>query len=406
MSKNTIFFLFISFFLGKHGFSQEKLSPINGAWHGELSLNDRLHLPFEIMLNTTKNAPQLCILNGKNSTPLILKKHKKEEYYYRFSEFDSELCIRFNNNGKQLSGEWTNYNKTSPVSIPFTAYLSDETRFLIKGMPSYDFTGRWELVFADGNQPAIGLFEQKGNELTGTFLTETGDYGFLSGNVDENNTLYLSGFDGAHAYQFVANIGANNELNGLFYSGKNEPTLWSGKRNEQAVLRDSDSLTTLNNQKPFSFDALKLNGRPYHFSPKKNKAAIIQIMGSWCSNCIDETNYFKELYPRYKDKGIEFIAVAFEIGSPTQKRKRLKGFVKRCRVPYRVVLGGNKGAKEAQLIFSSLNTISSFPTTIFIDKQGRVRRIHTGFSGPGTGVEYINYKIATEKLLDEISRGD
>ena len=129
-------------------------------------------------------------------------------------------------------------------------------------------------------------------------------------------------------------------------------------------------------------------------------------MGSWCSNCIDETNYFKELYPRYKDKGIEFIAVAFEIGSPTQKRKRLKGFVKRCEVPYRVVLGGNKGAKEAQLIFSSLNTISSFPTTIFIDKQGRVRRIHTGFSGPGTGVEYINYKIATEKLLDEIIQDD
>jgi hypothetical protein len=45
----------------------------------------------------------------------------------------------------------------------------------------------------------------------------------------------------------------------------------------------------------------------------------------------------------------------------------------------------------------------SFPTTIIIDKKGIVRRIHTGFSGPGTGQEYINYKIATEKLLDEIS---
>ena len=77
MSKNIIFFLFMIFFLGKPAFSQEKLSPNNGAWHGELCINDRFHLPFEIILNTTKNEPQLCILNGKNSTPLILKKHKK-----------------------------------------------------------------------------------------------------------------------------------------------------------------------------------------------------------------------------------------------------------------------------------------------------------------------------------------
>ncbi|PKP41219.1 MAG: TlpA family protein disulfide reductase, partial [Bacteroidetes bacterium HGW-Bacteroidetes-10] len=32
-----------------------------------------------------------------------------------------------------------------------------------------------------------------------------------------------------------------------------------------------------------------------------------------------------------------------------------------------------------------------FPTTIFIDKKGVVRRIHSGFSGPGTGIHYQNF---------------
>ncbi len=33
----------------------------------------------------------------------------------------------------------------------------------------------------------------------------------------------------------------------------------------------------------------------------------------------------------------------------------------------------------------------SFPTTLFIDKRGKVRKVHTGYSGPATGKYYQEY---------------
>ena len=398
------FFLVYVFFSCCVTFSQGLKLPTEGVWHAEISLNDRLHLPFEFELSYDKKTPKLIIINGAERIELLPKKKVGDLFCYRFPAIDGELRIQFDPNGIQLSGEWINYNKAVPVTIPFTAYLSNESRFLVRGLPTYNYSGRWDVIFKDGGEHAIGVFNQDGNTVTGTFLTETGDYRYLAGNVDENNALYLSCFDGVHAYQFVANLGENEQINGVFYSGQSYQTNWQGKRNEDATLRDPDSLSQLINTAPFTFHATKLNGKPFHFVPQKNKGAVIQIMGSWCPNCIDETNYFKEIHAFYKERGIEFIAVSFENGKDKKEQlKRLKAFVKRCDVPYTVLLGGKKSADEALLVFSSLSKIMSFPTTIIIDKKGNVRRIHTGFSGPGTGQEYINYKIATEKLLDEIS---
>ena len=45
-----------------------------------------------------------------------------------------------------------------------------------------------------------------------------------------------------------------------------------------------------------------------------------------------------------------------------------------------------------EVIFGMLNQIMSFPTSIFIGKDGNVWGIHTGFNGPATGEAYINFK--------------
>jgi hypothetical protein len=44
----------------------------------------------------------------------------------------------------------------------------------------------------------------------------------------------------------------------------------------------------------------------------------------------------------------------------------------------------------------------AFPTTIFIDKKGQVRHIHTGFSGPGTGKYYDQYVEEFNRLIDKL----
>jgi hypothetical protein len=48
-----------------------------------------------------------------------------------------------------------------------------------------------------------------------------------------------------------------------------------------------------------------------------------------------------------------------------------------------------------------LNQIVSYPTMIFIDKFGEVRRIHTGFSGPATST-YEDFKADFNLFINEL----
>jgi hypothetical protein len=43
--------------------------------------------------------------------------------------------------------------------------------------------------------------------------------------------------------------------------------------------------------------------------------------------------------------------------------------------------------------------IANFPTTIFVNKKGQIEKIHTGFSGPGTGEHYDEQK---KEFYDEV----
>ncbi|WP_182995323.1 thioredoxin domain-containing protein [Pelobium manganitolerans] len=46
-----------------------------------------------------------------------------------------------------------------------------------------------------------------------------------------------------------------------------------------------------------------------------------------------------------------------------------------------------------------LNKVMAFPTLIVLDKKGEVRKIHTGFSGPGTGRHYLDFTQEFEGLI-------
>ena len=52
------------------------------------------------------------------------------------------------------------------------------------------------------------------------------------------------------------------------------------------------------------------------------------------------------------------------------------------------MIAGVSDKQAAAKTLPMLNHVLSYPTTIFIDKQGTVRKIHTGFAGPGTGAHY------------------
>ena len=48
-----------------------------------------------------------------------------------------------------------------------------------------------------------------------------------------------------------------------------------------------------------------------------------------------------------------------------------------------------------------IDRVRSYPTTIVIDKMGRVRRVHTGWTGPATGEEYSRLTAELTALVEE-----
>lgn len=380
----------------------------SGQWTGSLQLNDSVSLPFEVFLKQeNKGQPEITIFNGEERIVLKNKLTRKDSIIVTFPVFDSELHLTINSK-KVLKGYWLNLNKKGNYTIPCTLTYGYSSRFkhIPNNLTVNHFPERWKSVFEPGEEgeyPAVGLFKTKGNELNGTFLTETGDYRFLAGNLT-TDSLYVSCFDGSHAFLFTAQR-TKDHLDGQFYSGKHWHSRWIADADPNFELRNPDSITFLVNKEAFHFELNDLNGDNFSFPNKQfeNKVTVIQIMGTWCPNCMDETRYLKTLYKEYHPKGLEIISIGYEVGDTQQEHiQKIKTLQDRLDLNFTFLVGGSANKNLASTHFSMLNQIVSFPTMILLDRMGNVRLIHTGFNGPGTGDYYKEFDLNFKKLLDEL----
>ena len=292
-------------------------------WRVEISLNDRLMLPFFIEEEKTKNEVTLySVKNGDEKIPLDIKTLTNDTIQLSFKEMSSNLRIIYTDSNHFL-GYWTNERKGE--RYPISGSRGNYKRFESAAETgSAEILNSYEITFGSpkDNWPAVGLFKQNGDVLTGTFLTETGDYRYLEGNVF-GDQLYLSCFDGAHAFVFTAKIFGDSLL-GKFYSGASYQTDWTGIGNADAAIGDPNKLTYLTENSydlsEIKFTALFTGNKKIKF--KNKPLTVIQIMGSWCPNCLDETNYFKLLHQEYEDKGLQIIALGFESQKTKRKQKK------------------------------------------------------------------------------------
>jgi hypothetical protein len=73
--------------------------------------------------------------------------------------------------------------------------------------------------------------------------------------------------------------------------------------------------------------------------------------------------------------------------------------VRKSKLKHAIYLGGGASSKAASTVFHQLNGVFSFPTTLYLDKNGRIASIHSGFDGPATQNYFEDYKKNTETLL-------
>jgi len=378
-----------------------------GMWKMEMELEKGKVLPFTFDLQGSNEELILRIFNADETIEVDEVEQRNDSLFIQLPVFESIFELNIVNDST-LTGHWINYYQNDNYKISVVAKHEKDTRFSpLNNDFTTDFAGKYKVIFSPESESptnAIGLFEQEGNKITGTFATETGDYRHLAGNAS-GDTLLLSTFDGSHAFLFEATP-TDSGLVGTFYSGTHWKESWIAFKSDSVTLRNPNELTFIKEGYDglnFSFPNAQGDSVSLHDKQFENKAVIVQIMGSWCPNCLDETKYLSSLYDKYNQQGLEIIAVAFERTKTEEKAlENLARLQERTGANYTFLLGGATREDKAEEKLPMLNHIMSYPTAIFIDKNKKVRRIHTGFYGPSTGKFYDDFVQETEALVEEM----
>ncbi len=383
----------------------------SGTYRALLVLDEtkNIQLPFNFELRVKNKSIQMWIRNAEETIHVNEISRSKDSLFIKLPVFDTE--IRCQIKGNNLEGFWINHYRKTQNLIPFKAFYNQSFRFETPKLPQENSVeGRWQVLFKNSNgesSKAIGVFHhlEQSPYVIGTFLTETGDYRHLEGVLDGKN-LWLSCFDGSHAFLFEAELNGSEKLKGTFYSGSHWSEDWEAERNEHAKLRNPKEITySTSNTTPVSFRFQNSKGKwiSSDDSTFKNKVMIVQLMGSWCPNCMDESRYLKEVYEKYHSQGLEIVALAFEksedINTVSIQIERMN---LRLQLPYEVLLTLKTGKEKANETIPHLNEVIAFPTTIFLDRNHLIQTIHTGFNGPATGKEYLNFVEETNSLLEKL----
>lgn len=378
-----------------------------GNWRGELQTAGGA-LPFLFELKMINDSVQeFSILNDKEVVTTRDVLISGDSIIIQMPVFESVLIATISARGDSLIGQLMRTKYDSVNTIAFKGIAGGDSFYKFssnaKGLPK-DFSGNWEIAFAeeDGETPALGVFTQEGITVSGSVLTPTGDYRFLSG-IADGDSLFLSGFDGSGVYMFKAHLD-NSILKGHLYSGAQKITDWRGKKNDAFVLPDPKKMTHLKpGVKGFGFSLPDVNGKMISLSNPEyqNKVVILQILGSWCPNCMDETKFLAEFYTQNKSKNVEVIGLAFERTAMKEKAiDNIKKLMKYHGVTYPIAYAGTTSKEDLTKALPELEKVLAFPTTIVLDKAHNVKYIHTGFSGPGTGVHYDNFKKEFSELIN------
>jgi peroxiredoxin len=397
----------IALFFGCQPQPDKELQP--GTWRAVVEIQGQ-QLPFNLEVEESgDDLYRAYILNAGERLLLDEIRVSKDSVEMVLHIFDATFKAALL--GDSLKGHFV-ITYAQDYRLPFFATANQPYRFAPRQEVSAeaDFSGKYEVQFFNESSisTAVGIFEQQGNYVEGTFLTPTGDYRYLEGNV-VNDTLHLSTFDGNHIYLFRAVKENDSTLQGVQWLGKSRSRKWTGVHNDNAQPPESETLTYLKegyDQLDFSFPDINGNQVSAQDARFKDKVVVIQIMGTWCPNCMDETKFLADWYPKNKARGVDIIGLAYEQKADFEyARSRVNKMKEKLKVPYDILIAGEKDNAKASETLPALNRVIAFPTTIFVGKDGKVKHIHTGFSGPGTGVYYEQQKERFNEIVNQLVSG-
>ena len=387
-------------------FQQNSKTLKEGIWRGVFTVpGNEIPFLFEVTGKTADNT-SVFLINGEDRFQVKNITCKNDSVFIPFDLYDSVLKCKIGENSlqgkliKMVSGKVGS-------EVPFRAEYGKRNRFPESNEnAAISLAGTWDINIGEGAsaEKTVGIFTLKNSILTGSILTTTGDYRFLEG-VAHGKKFELSAFGGSTPYLFKGDFTSDNAFTGEFITPRGTTKL-TGTRNARATLPDAYKITRL--KEGFSsieFTFPNIDGKSVSLSDQKykGKVIVVTILGSWCPNCLDENKYLAEWYKTNRTRGVEIIGLGFERKNDFESaRKSLSALKTRLGIEYEILFAGQSSTEAASKALPQLNGIASFPTTIFIDKRGNVRKIHSGFSGPATGKFYEEFKTEFNDLIDSL----
>ncbi len=376
-------------------------------WSAELIRNDGNKIRFTFLWKTERGKPVWYIRNAAEKIRVDNIVVAGDSMFIQMPLFESQFRIK--KTGNNIEGKWIKGGAVKTTVLPFIATRGSK-RFKVNKKTTHNISGRWAVNFASNKKEnsSVAEFLQTGNKLTGTFLNADGDYRYLEGVVN-GDSIFLSAFDGSHSFLFTAQISNNKIISGgFFYSGATYKDEWSAVKDAAAkVPAESVAMFVKPGEESLHFTFKNLEGKPVSITDEKfkNKVVVIQLMGSWCPNCMDETAFLTEYYNNNKQRGVEVIALAYEYSTDWERSlKSLKKFQQRYNVHY-TILNTEVAVTDSlrtEKTLPEVTAIKFFPSSIILDKKGKIRKLDTGFNGPATGNHYLVYKKEFEETIDKL----
>lgn len=145
---------------------------------------------------------------------------------------------------------------------------------------------------------------------------------------------------------------------------------------------------------PFEFALADIDGNEQNLASYKGKVVIVDIWGTWCPPCREEIPSFIKLQDKFGDQGFQMLGLNYERGQSEEANIQLVvDYAKKAGINYPCIMGDEETR-------SQVPDFGGFPTTMFIDKAGKVRLKAVGLH------DYAYLDAIVSELLAEDTPAD
>ncbi len=108
-------------------------------------------------------------------------------------------------------------------------------------------------------------------------------------------------------------------------------------------------------------------GQPVRLADYRGKVVLLNFWATWCGPCKVEIPWFMEFEKSYRDRGFAVLGVSMD----DDGWQAVKPYLAALKVNYRIALGNDR-------VSELYGGIDSLPTTVLIDREGRIASVHLG----------------------------